>query len=160
MKRLAASMVIAARENGFAVKDQDQVVLDTVEAYRTAMASFAAMRNLDVWYARLDIEGVLAKLGPQLTPRMVKRTEKNLAKARARDSMSAFSKLTRVVDGDARIVAEPPLVVPVASYLGKSATFDRAIVEFSHAYAQQNERDYRELVAAVESGRITAETGF
>ena len=48
----------------------------------------------------------------------------------------------------------------IASYLGKSATFDRAIVEFSRAYAEQNERDYRELVAAVESGRITAETGL
>ncbi len=77
VKRLAASMLIAARDNGFAVKDQDQVVLDTVEAYRTTMASFAAMGNLDVWYARLDIEAALAELGPQLTPRMVKRTEKN-----------------------------------------------------------------------------------
>jgi hypothetical protein len=48
----------------------------------------------------------------------------------------------------------------IASYLGKSATFDCAIVEFSHAYAEQNERDYRELVAAVESGRIAAETGL
>ena len=112
VKRLAASVLIAARENGFVVKDQDQAVLGTVEAYRTTMASFAAMRNLDVWYARLDIEGVLANLGPQLTPRMVKRTEKNLAKARTRDNMSAFSKLTRVVDGEARIVAEPPLIVP------------------------------------------------
>lgn len=117
VKRLAASVLIAARENGFAVKDQDRAVLGTVEAYRTTMASFAAMRNLDVWYARLDIEAVLAKLGPQLIPGMVKRTEKNLAKARARDSMSAFSKLTRVVDGQARIVAEPPLVVPVDDLL-------------------------------------------
>ena len=50
--------------------------------------------------------------------------------------------------------------VAIASYLGKNAIFDRAIVEFSHAYAEQNERDYREFVAAVESGRITAKTGF
>ena len=56
VKRLAVSMLIAARDNGFAVKDQDQIVLDTVAAYRTAMASFAAMKNLDVWYAQLDIE--------------------------------------------------------------------------------------------------------
>jgi Uncharacterized protein conserved in bacteria (DUF2252) len=47
----------------------------------------------------------------------------------------------------------------IAAYLGKSATFDRAIVEFSHAYAEQNERDYQKLVAAVESGRITAQVG-
>jgi uncharacterized protein (DUF2252 family) len=336
VKRLAVSMLIAARDNGFAVKDQDQIVLSTVEEYRTAMARFAAMKNLEVWYARLDIEIALAELGPQLAPAMVKRTEKNLAKARTRDSMSTFSKLTRVVDGEARIVSEPPLIVPldelaqgyeldqmfewlrdllrsfretlvhdrrvlleqfrladfarkvvgvgsvgtrawialmlgddgqdplflqmkeaeasvleeflgpsvfenhgervvagqrlmqassdiflgwlhvesapdgqardfygrqlkdwkgsaeieqmipkgmahygrwcgwtlaraharsgdrraIAAYLGKSSTFDRAIVEFSHAYAEQNERDYRALVAAAASGRVTTETGL
>ena len=60
VKRLAVSMLIAARDNGFPVKDQEQIVLDTVEAYRTAMAGFAAMKNLDVWYAHLDIEAALA----------------------------------------------------------------------------------------------------
>ena len=69
VKRLAVSMLIAARDNGFAVKDQERVVLDTVEAYRTAMASFAAMTNLDVWYAHLDIEAALAELGSQFKPR-------------------------------------------------------------------------------------------
>jgi uncharacterized protein (DUF2252 family) len=113
VKRLAASMMIAAQYNGFPVKDQDQVVLDTVEAYRTAMASFAGMRNLDVWYTHLDIEDTVARLGSQFTPKQVKRTEKTLAKARTRDSMSAFSKLTTKVDGQARIVAEPPLIVPI-----------------------------------------------
>src|ERR1700730_11056847 len=55
VKRLAASMLIGAQDNGFPVKDQDQIVLDTVEAYRTAMAGFAGMNALDVWYARVDI---------------------------------------------------------------------------------------------------------
>ena len=113
VKRLAASMLIAARDNDFPTKVQDQIVLDTVESYRTAMASFAKMKNLDVWYARLDIESALADFGSQLEPKDVKRTEKALAKARTKDSMSAFSKLTRVVDGEARIVAEPPLIVPI-----------------------------------------------
>ncbi len=113
VKRLAVSMLIAARDNGFPVKDQDQIVLDTVEEYRTAMASFAAMNNLDVWYAHLDVETTLKELGPQLKPKMVKRGEKTLAKARTKDSMSAFSKLTHVVDGEVRIIAEPPLIVPI-----------------------------------------------
>ena len=113
MKRLAVSMLVAALDNGFAVKDQDQIVLNTVEGYRTAMASFAAMKNLEVWYSHLDVGAALAEIGPQLTPRAVKRTEKNLAKARTRDSVSAFSKLTRLVDGEARIVSDPPLIVPV-----------------------------------------------
>ena len=68
VKRLAVSMLIAARNNDFAVKDQDQVVLETVEEYRTAMAGFAAMNNLDVWYAHLDIEAALDELGRSSSP--------------------------------------------------------------------------------------------
>jgi len=113
VKRLATSVMIAARENGFAVKDQEQAVLDTVEEYRTAMARFAAMKNLEVWYASLDLEAALEELGSQLSPKQVRQTGKALAKARTRDNMSAFSKLTRVVDGETRIVAEPPLIVPI-----------------------------------------------
>ncbi len=113
LKRLAVSMLIAARDNEFAAKHQDRAVLATVEQYRTAMAGFAAMNNLEVWYARLDIENVLQELGSQLKPKMLKRTDKALAKARTKDSMTAFSKLTHVVDGEARIVAEPPLIVPL-----------------------------------------------
>ncbi len=114
VKRLAVSMLIAARSNGFPVKDQDQIVLDTVEEYRTAMAGFAAMKNLDVWYAHLDIEAVLQEWGSQFKAKELKRAEKQVAKARTKDSMAAFSKLTREVDGEARIVAEPPLIVPIA----------------------------------------------
>jgi uncharacterized protein (DUF2252 family) len=113
VKRLAVSMLIAAQFNGFSAKNQQRVVLDTVEEYRTAMTGFAGMRNLEVWYSHLDIEATLARLSSQFKPQLVKRTERNIAKARARDSMSAFSKLTRRVDGRARFVADPPLIVPV-----------------------------------------------
>ncbi len=113
VKRLAVSMLIAAQYNGFSAKEQEKVVLETVAEYREAMAGFAAMKNLDVWYAHLDIESTLAELGPQFKPKIVKRTEKTLAKARTRDSMSAFSKLTHEVDGRPRIVADPPLIVPI-----------------------------------------------
>ena len=109
VKRLAVSMLIAARSNDYAVKDQERAVLETVEAYRNAMAGFAGMKNLDVWYAHLDVESTLQELGSQFKPAMVKRTEKTLAKARTRDSMSAFNKLTHLVDGDVRIVDESPL---------------------------------------------------
>ena len=50
--------------------------------------------------------------------------------------------------------------VAIAAYLGGGDTFDRAILEFSKAYAEQNERDYQQLVEAVRSGRITAKTGL
>jgi uncharacterized protein (DUF2252 family) len=113
VKRLAVSMLIAARANGFRARVQEQAVLDTVGAYRAAMAQFAGMKSLDVWYSHLDIERVLQDFSSQLKPRSVKRTRKALAKARTKDSMSAFSKLTQVVDGQARIVDQSPLIVPI-----------------------------------------------
>jgi len=113
VKRLAVSMLIAARDNGYRVKDQDQIVLETVAQYRQAMREFAAMNNLAVWYARLEIESLLAQRAAELQPAQVKRTEQQLAKARTRDSMSAFSKLTRVVDGQVQIVDQSPLIVPI-----------------------------------------------
>jgi hypothetical protein len=107
-------MLIAARDNGFPVKAQERAVLDTVEEYRTAMVKFAGLKNLEVWYAHLDVENALAEYGAQFSPKRLKRTEKNVAKARTRDSESAFSKLVQEVDGQPRIVADPPLIVPLA----------------------------------------------
>jgi uncharacterized protein (DUF2252 family) len=148
VKRLAVSMLIAARDNGFSAKEQDNVVQDTVAQYRTAMANFAAMKNLEVWYAHLDIEAVLKEFGSQLNPRGIKRTKKTLAKARTKDSMAAFSKLTRVVDGEARIVAEPPLIVPIDELL-KGAERDQlfdALREILRSYRESLGDDRRVLL--------------
>ena len=113
VNRLAVSMLIAARSNGFKAKEQDQIVLDTVGQYRTAMATFAAMKDLDVWYSHLDIQAVLQDYGSQFKPKIVKRADKQIAKARTKDSMTAFSKLCHDVDGKARIVDQSPLIVPI-----------------------------------------------
>jgi uncharacterized protein (DUF2252 family) len=148
VKRLAASMMIAAQYNGFAVADQERVVLDTVAEYRTSMARFAAMDNLDVWYAHLDIDATLAQFGSQLKTRQVRRTEKTLAKARTRDSMSAFSKLCEVVDGQARIVADPPLIVPLdqlAQGSERQEAFDW-LHELLNAYRATLQQDRRVLL--------------
>jgi uncharacterized protein (DUF2252 family) len=148
VKRLAVSMLIAAQSNGFPVKDQDRVVLDTVGRYRSAMADFAAMDNLEVWYAHLDIEATVAEQGSQFAPKVVKRTEKALAKARTRDSMSAFSKLTHEVDGKPRILADPPLVVPIddlAQGLERDEMFE-AIHELLRSYRETLQHDRRVLL--------------
>jgi uncharacterized protein (DUF2252 family) len=114
VKRLAASMLIAAQDNGYSARQQDQIVLQTAQRYREAMREFAALGNLAVWYAHLDTETVLAKYAPQFQGREVKRTEKTLAKARTRDSMSALAKLTKVgEDGRPEIVDQSPLIVPL-----------------------------------------------
>ena len=62
VKRLAASFAIAGRDRDFTPKETRAAVLRTVRSYREAMREFAAMRNLDVWYARLDVDTLLAEL--------------------------------------------------------------------------------------------------
>jgi uncharacterized protein (DUF2252 family) len=116
LKRLAVSILIAARDNGLKPKYQEQAVLDTVKQYRTAMADFAGMGNLDVWYAHLELERLLQERAAQFQRKRVKRTQAMLAKARTRDSMTAFSKLTHSVNGEVRIVDDPPLIVPVEQF--------------------------------------------
>ena len=85
-------------------------MLDTVGRYRTAMARFAGMTNLGLWYAHLDAEKLVKNYGSQVKPKVVKQTKTTLAKARTKDSMTAFSKLTEVVDGQPRIIDQPPLI--------------------------------------------------
>ena len=92
-------------------------MLDTVAEYRSAMRAFAAMGNLEVWYARLEIEQLLQERAAELAPAQVKRTEKALAKAHTRDSMASFDKLTEIVDGRRRIVDQSPLIVPLDKLL-------------------------------------------
>src|SRR6202167_5537899 len=148
VKRLAVSMLIAAQDCDFGARDQERIVLGTVEGYRTAMRGFAGMKNLDVWYAHLDIESVLSELASQLKPRMAKRTAKTLAKARTKDSMSAFSKLTTEVNGEARIVAEPPLIVPIddlAQGVERDEMFD-GLHELLNDYRATLEHDRRILL--------------
>ena len=148
VKRLSASMLIAARDNGFAAKDQDKIVLDTVNQYRTTMRTFAGMNNLEVWYAHLEIEPFLQEMAPTLKRTQVKRTQAVLAKAHTRDSMSAFSKLTQQVDGKAEIVDQSPLIVPLRVLL-PGDEHDRAL-EWLHGlirfYRQSLEQDRRKLL--------------
>ena len=113
VKRLAASMLIAARDRGFALRDQERIVLATASEYRTQMTRFAAISNLAVWYARVDVEELGPGLSVDADPKTRKQVGKLLTKARTRDSLDALSKLTHTVDGAIRIVSRPPLLVPV-----------------------------------------------
>ena len=88
-------------------------MLDTVSSYRTAMRNFSAMTNLEVWYARMEIESVLQQFANQFESKRMKRAEKTLAKARTKDSMAAFAKLTQQVNGRPEIVDESPLIDPI-----------------------------------------------
>ncbi len=157
VKRLAVSMLIAARDNGFSRKDQDQIVLTTVREYRSSMRAFASMHNLDVWYAHLDVDNAIDEVAAQAKPtkavaRQLARTEKNIAKARTRDSMSAFSKLTEVVDGEVRIVDQSPLIVPIAKLAGDASAEElfESLRELLRTYRHSLELDRRALLEEFE----------
>ena len=123
VKRLAASFEIAGRENGFTAKGRASSVVEAAASYRRAMREFAGETNLDVWYSHLDMDKLLAEVTPLLKPAPLRRAEAQLAKARTRDRMQAFNKLTRLVDGVPRIVSDPPLVVPISElFPAESAT--------------------------------------
>jgi uncharacterized protein (DUF2252 family) len=113
VKRLAASLEIAGRERGFKKSQRRAVVAAGASEYRTTMNAFAQQSALDVWYAHMDtgagLDRIRSELGRSKTPRL----DESIAKAHTRDSMRAFEKLTKLVDGEPRIVAEPPLIVPL-----------------------------------------------
>jgi uncharacterized protein (DUF2252 family) len=113
VKRLAASLSVAGRDNGFPAKDRRKIVLAAVEGYRTAMRGFAQQPLLDVWYAHMDIEQTVGLFRSQIKAKRFKAGEAMLAKARTRDSMQALGKLTTVVEGQRQIISDPPVVVPV-----------------------------------------------
>jgi len=113
VKRLAASLAVAGRANGFPAKARRKIVLAAAERYRTAMREFAAQPFLDVWYAHLDIEPALAEFRSQIKAKRLKEFQALLAKAHSSDSMKALAKLTTVVDGQRRIISDPPTIVPV-----------------------------------------------
>jgi uncharacterized protein (DUF2252 family) len=148
VKRLAASMLIGARDNGFRAKEQHRIVLDTVSEYRGAMVNFAGMKNLDVWYAHLEIESLMREYASQFKPKMIKRTEKTLAKARTKDSMAAFNKLTQVVDGEIRIVDQSPLIVPIEQLApgGQRDEMFEALRDLMRTYRETLEFDRRVLL--------------
>jgi len=120
VKRLAASVVIAARYREFTEAEARTAALAVGSAYRTEMRRLAPMSTLDVWYSHIDVTALLedlqasASTGSKTARRMAERTAKTVAKARTRTSLQALGKLTTVVDGERRFVSDPPLIVPVA----------------------------------------------
>ncbi|MCB5179421.1 DUF2252 domain-containing protein [Streptomyces antimicrobicus] len=124
VKRLAASLAVAGRENGFSARERAAAVLEAVSAYRLRMRRFADMRVLDIWYARDDVHDLRA-IAAEGGRRVLRRTDHVIGKALSRDHIQACAKLARRVDGRLRIVADPPLVVPLADLLGESAGTDQ-----------------------------------
>jgi uncharacterized protein (DUF2252 family) len=121
VKRLAASLVVAGQDNGFAEAATIEVVRDTVRAYRTAMGAFAGMSNLKVWYSRLEMENLLALVNSRTSvpADRARAVTRRTSKFASRDNLQAFAKLTEVVDGRPRFRSQPPLVVPIVELAGE-----------------------------------------
>ena len=111
VKRLVASVVVAGQANDHKPKQVRKSALAAAKAYRTTMARLAAMNTLDVWFATVDFADLLAAVR---NTALGKAAEKAGKKAEKRSRDSAVAKLTEVVDGRRRFLADPPLLVPVA----------------------------------------------
>jgi uncharacterized protein (DUF2252 family) len=147
VKRLAASLAVAGRERGFPAKERGRAIRGAVASYRKSMRKFARMRNLDVWYSRLDVEPALEVLRSQIDERRYRQVERSLAKARAKDSLRALGKLTRERGGELRIVSDPPLIVPLEE-LTDAADAEQQLQAVLEAYRESLTHDRRHLAAS------------
>jgi uncharacterized protein (DUF2252 family) len=147
VKRLAASLAIAGRDRGFDERERRQATQSAVRSYREAMRRFAGMRNLDVWYSRLDVEPVLAAVRSQVDDRSLRRVERSLTKARARDSLRALGKLTYEEDGEIRILSDPPLIAPIEE-LAEAADAEAQLQAVLDTYRESLTHDRRHLASS------------
>jgi uncharacterized protein (DUF2252 family) len=141
VKRLAASFEIAGRDLGFAAADRHAIVTAAVLSYREQMRQAAEMRTLDAWYAHLNVDQITSRIGAEVSQNRLGKKEakeavRDLAKARTRDSVRVFAKRTGKVEGDLRIVRDPPLITPVEDLV------------LSEAAREQTERSVRKLIGS------------
>jgi uncharacterized protein (DUF2252 family) len=148
VKRFAASLSVAARDRGISAAQRRPGVVSAITEYREAMRVFAASTELDVWYSKLDqkllIERARTEFGRKGTPNL----ERNIAKARSKDHLKAFSKLTKIVDGEVRIVADPPLIVPMRDLMAQAgrAEYEEELHQIYDAYRHTLQPDRRHLL--------------
>src|SRR5512132_2663224 len=148
VKRLVASFAVAGRDRGFDTKQRKSINLATARSYREAMLDLAQTKKLDVWYSRLDIDEIDTQLMANLKPGAKKRFEKNVAKARSKDSIKAFDKLVQVVDGRPQLVGDPPLIVPIEDLMPdlQYQQVDEAIHTLLRSYRRTLAGDHRHLL--------------
>jgi uncharacterized protein (DUF2252 family) len=164
VKRLAASLAVASQSNGYTDKQRHGIVAASSRAYRRGMAEFAAMRDLDVWYSRADVSDVRKMLVSQLDKKRLKVVDKTISKAQTKDSLQALSKLCTVTDGEPRITADPPLIVPLSDLLPDSERQDlharfHALIRQYRATLQSDRRRLLEGYRFVDMARKVVGVG-
>jgi uncharacterized protein (DUF2252 family) len=118
VKRLAASLEIAGRDNGYPAGQRQDIVVSAVAAYRQSMREFAELPTLQVWYALAEMEALQARLAPQLNRSRRKNLARTVSKARTKDHLGALDRFVGNGAGPPRIVADPPLITPIRDLVG------------------------------------------
>lgn len=148
VKRLTASLVVAARDNEFPAKRVRSIALGGVCSYRKAIRGFAGKSTIDVWYAHLDLERLLPRFLEALNPVRTPAVWHAIQKARAHDRMQAFEKLTQQVGEEHQIISDPPLVVPIRELAAEPdlEPLTTRIGDAVRGYAQTLQPDRRRLL--------------
>jgi uncharacterized protein (DUF2252 family) len=148
VKRLAASLEIAGRERGFNTKQRRQTIGRGMRAYREAMAGFARMSSLDVWYSHLDLDRLMPAFLKELDRFRTPAVWKAIETARAHDSMQAFHRLTDLTGDEPRIVHDPPVVVPLAQMGDEEQVLMRETLDTAvFSYGQTLQAETRRLLS-------------
>ena len=148
VKRLVGSLAVAARDRDFPAKRRRRILLAAAAGYRESMRTYADQGNLAVWYAHMDTDEVLKQINSQLDTAREVKMQAALAKARTRDSVQALAKLTAVVGGRARILSQPPLLVPVEELWPdqEAAALYESLHTLLRAYRRTLQRDRQYLL--------------
>jgi uncharacterized protein (DUF2252 family) len=159
VKRLAASFVVAGRDNGFDAADCRGAAQASVASYRQRMAEFSEMGELEVWYSRIgeeEVRGLLSEAKSR--KKTTKKLSKNVQKTRGRDSLQVLSKLTGIVDGRRRIIDDPPLLVRIPEGDEVRAQIN-AILESYKRTLQEDRRHLLERYRFVDAARKVVGVG-
>jgi uncharacterized protein (DUF2252 family) len=162
VKRLAASFEVLGRERGFGPADRRSIVMSGVREYRNRMRAAAGMGSLQAWYEHLEVGGLLKLVRREVAVKRVSKREARasedmVAKARSRDSTRVLAKRVGTVDGELRIVADPPVIVPVEDlalpgtpWADPAPEIKRLLASYRHTLSQQHHplEEYRYVHAA------------
>ena len=146
IKRLAASLEIAARSREFDPGTGAAIVRRGTASYRRALWDFAAMADLQIWYTRLDGAAILQRWGAEASAQMLRTFERTAAKAQSKTHLAALAKLTHEVDGRLRFIDNPPLIMPAESLFTDvyaSQTINNlydALTEYRHTLSGDRQR--------------------
>lgn len=154
VKRLATSVEICGRDNGFSKKQRKAAVKACVEAYRKSMQKFAEMGHLEVWYAHFDVDTLYAQLSSEFS-----KAEKIIKKAKGKNSARAIQKLTEKDKGQLRIISDAPVIVPLRDLISRSKKLSEHFDENTlRKFMQAVMMKYRETLPADKKKLIDAYT--